>query len=205
MKKKASLNISLETLVGIIIAVIAIVFIYSIISSLILTFTKEDRLQMDNFYNLRNLLENQQTDVNFFGFVKKDYVILGFNKYQRTLTGECQNYWFGTKLLSTKVKSADFSIRRDYLKCPLEFPCICLCKLELNSHTADCFDHGICLPLTSENTKDIKFSGFKGKKGKYKEESCNIPLIYTGGDYVVNYCLVESDDKIIFEPGDCES
>jgi hypothetical protein len=207
MKKKASIEIGLETLVGVIIAFFSIVFIYAIISSLILAFTKQDKVQLDNFYILRNHFENLERETPFYGFVKEDYIIVGFNKNQNIAEGECKNYWLHRyRVLNIKIwnKKFNFNIEKDSLKCSNEFPCLCLCKIDVHKQTADCVN-GMCFSLNTENTKDIVFGGFLAdNQNDYRSHSCKIPIVYAGYNAAVVYCLKRNGgNEVVFEPGAC--
>jgi hypothetical protein len=204
MKKKASIEIGLETLVGVIIAFFAIVFIYSIISSLILAFIKEDKLQVDNFFILRNHLNNLDGEIPFYGFVKEDHIIVGFNKDDNDLSKECKNSWLVKKnIFWFNKKDFNLNVKKDISKCPNDFPCLCLCKLDKKDEVIDCFN-GMCFSLNTENTKDIVFEGFSAdNKNDYRSYSCEIPIVYAGNNAVVSYCLNRNGNKVVFEPGAC--
>jgi hypothetical protein len=179
--KKADIDLSLQTIIGIVLAMMALIAIFSLIASLynIFTDTEKEQGAEKGFFQLSGFVESLKTGAQAIPvpvMLTENYAIIGFNPNQNQAIGKCGEPSINHKALAASV--LDFAITRDPVKCPLDSVCLCLCKAQkINSmfrgvfdnkfDYVDCFTGAICqvyppkkgtvLP-NFQNTDNCKFA-----------------------------------------------
>lgn len=193
-QKKGDIELSLNTILGIILAVIAILAILSIVAVIISIFydsEKEEGTQK-GFIELLSAVESLRGNDNDTKsiYIGSSYAIVGFNKNEGNVSGDCGK--------PTLPYTYTLSISRDLMKCPKDFSCLCLCKA----------DHigGIIPPILSTLTKfdyidcqNAVCRHFREKPEIYfaNTDKCNMPLLFSDG--IANVEIKkEMDGKITF-------
>lgn len=122
--KKADIELSLNQIIGIVLAMMALIVIFTLISSLynIFTDTEKERGVENGFYEIVSFIQSAKAGDNKTVpvMLTDDYAIVGFNRAQGAVEGECAP--------PSSPKDLDFSITRELVKCPKDSSCICMCK-----------------------------------------------------------------------------
>jgi len=172
MKKRASLSISLETIIGLVLAVIAIVAISTLIGGLFDIFIDKEKEKgvEDGFLWLSRVIADQNANFPAKNNIQldKDVVIVGFNPGDGEIRGHCNK--------NQIPRDIDLAISRDPIKCPNKYPCLCLCQADFSSWSfgqskfdyIDC-QNAICTVYKDDDTIKTRFKPTFG---------CTIPLLF---------------------------
>jgi len=215
--KKKGFELSLNTLVELIIAVIAITVVMIIIAAVVNVFTSPDKgeeYSLNGFMVLYTQLQRYEaedglgSEFDVSMHLADDFVIVGFPSGRTHFEGECN---FGG-VVEESFYLIDF---RRYLNevpiievfrpdtCMENKPCLCLCKQEFDQGRISCEKAATCVSFDDEHTKGIDFTGYN--EG---DVSCEIPLIYSQGGNIVNYCATRQSEGSgggtwVFNPERC--
>ncbi len=213
-KGDTGVNLSLGAIVGLILAVLAILLLTSIVAGLITAFSADEESQFQNFVHIYNSIDQNERSGDYWkrfpavGFVKEDYAIIGMSNLEGLETagetyefsGKCKNEYV-VKHARSWIKvwqdEVELKVVRDMNKCPADTACLCLCKF--SGTDVDCRTNAICMPFRSDEGKDIVFKGTTGDSG------CDIAIIYQNTDTdLVSYCIRRESDYF-FDVGSCDN
>ena len=229
--KKKGFELSLNTLVELIIAIIAITVVMIIIAAVVNVFTSPDKgeeYSLNGFMVLYTQLQRYEaedglgSEFDVSMHLADDFVIVGFSSNMEGFTDARCNFasvvdelafesgfhpldWAGNIMFSDQFGGGDFAEltfeRPD--TCMENKPCLCLCKQEFDQGRISCEKAATCVSFDDEHTKGIDFTGYN--EG---DVSCEIPLIYSQGGNIVNYCATRQSEGSgggtwVFKPERC--
>ncbi len=223
MTKKA-FEISLNTIVELVLAVMGIFAVTIIVLTVISVFYssgEDERYQIQGFKALyTKISENERRDVQEpeFGlntYLTEDFVIVAFSKNEESIEGECN---YGSVIGSARRGLADLPFADHVRRVPFlsdditelsvdrpdtcrnDYPCLCLCRQEFTDGKISCHGTSYCIPFREEHTKDISFEAYVSD-----DIYCEIPLVYAPErGSITDYCVRRNDDgSLTFVPEIC--
>ncbi len=204
MKNKKGIDISLNTFVELILAVIAIIVLNVIIFAVINIYTSQGSEEEYSINGLIALQKNiEQYEKEDFGdkftvntYVEDDMVMVAFPRNKKKIEGECRNTavvkdsriinMFRSDTIELEVERPD--------TCDSNLPCLCLCEEDFSDNRISCEKASICSSFSGESNRNLDFKG---------HETCDIPLIYPSSGQIAKYCAKKQDDGWTFVPESC--
>ena len=188
--KKGDIDLSLETVIGLVLAAIAIVAILTLIVGLFRIFTQRDEGTTieEKFIAFANKLESMGAPDGTTEPLQlySDVAIVGFSQNAKTLDGTCGE--------PTLPRTIDLLITRDPIKCPLESSCLCLCKAQKiswvpwNSGRDEYINCNNAMCRLYSGDKIVNFGTVSG---------CSIPIMFNDGPTTV-YIKKEGNNIVHF-------
>jgi hypothetical protein len=184
--KKAEDNteLSVGTIIGIVLAVMALIAIFSLISGLFNIFTDKEKEQgaENGFFQMTAYVEsltagNKPVPVSVM--LTENHAIVGFNPDQKQAIGFCGEPSINHR--SFAASKLNFAITRDPIKCPLSDSCLCLCKAQkIDSLFRGAFDDKFSYVDCYTGTICRAYSPAKGKEVPIfkNTENCEFTMIF---------------------------
>ena len=221
--KKKGFELSLNTLVELIIAVIAITVVIIIIAAVVNVFISSDKgeeYSLNGFMVLYTQIQQHEaedglgSEFDITMNLADDLVIVGFSNDDISISGRCafsavrmealnsiRGIWNNRDMLIREPGTLVEVERPD--TCMNNRPCLCLCKQEFGQGRISCEKAATCVSFDEEHTQEIDFRGYDKD-----DVSCEIPLIYSQGGNIVNYCAIRQSEGSeggtwVFKPERC--
>ncbi|MBN2457967.1 hypothetical protein JXB31_02440 [Candidatus Woesearchaeota archaeon] len=190
-EKRGDMSLSLNTVIGLVLAVMALLAISAFISGLFDVFIDREKEGgvmkgfMEFYSSVESLKTGESTELNLQ--LSSDYVVVGFNPGVRTLEGECREPMF--------PRTIKLQITRDVIHCPMDEPCICLCSAQKISwiyRVAKPFEYINCENAVCKHYTEDKQMSFMNPEG------CDMPLVFSSSveDIVISKSL---DSRVSFK------